>query len=357
MTPIPSNPILGVSYHSAAAFAGANCYAPQKYIKRWSWETFWIVQAAWCWLLWPIVGAICTIPSLGRVLTESPKLPMLYSFLMSMAFGVGGIAFNLSIRYIGFSLTYAIAIGLSAVLGTLIPPLVRGQLADILAKPGAEWVIAGVVIGALGIAICGAAGRLKEGDLKTGQGAVGEFSLLLGLLLSLVAGVLSAVYNFAIEVTQPIIEVAARHGAGQWQGNVAYLFANSGAFVTSLFYCSYLVKKNRSLGELVRLSGSNGNQGSLLANYFLAMITGTLWYAQFLFYNLGHVRMGQYAFTSWALQMILLVLFSNLLAVFFREWKGCRLHTQAAIGLALAVLLAAILLLTYGNYLGDQTLA
>ena len=84
------------------------------------------------------------------------------------------------------------------------------------------------------------------------------------------------------------------------------------------------------------------------------MLTGTLWYGQFFFYNLGHVRMGSYEFTSWAIHMIMLVLFSNMLAVLFHEWKGCRPRTQAAITLALVVLLAAVLLLTYGNYLGDQ---
>ena len=99
---------------------------------------------------------------------------------MGLAFGVGGTAFNLSIRYIGFSLTYAIAIGLSAVLGTLVPPLVRGQLGDILARPGAAWVMAGIAVGTLGIAICGAAGRLKEGDLRSQASGPGEFSLVKG---------------------------------------------------------------------------------------------------------------------------------------------------------------------------------
>ena len=57
------------------------------------------------------------------------------------------------------------------------------------------------------------------------------------------------------------------------------------------------------------------------------MLTGTLWYGQFFFYNLGHVRMGN-ANTSWAIHMIMLVLFSNLVAVVFREWKGCRPRTS-----------------------------
>ena len=352
MIPIPPDPMLGVSYHAAGAFLAANCYAPQKYIRRWSWETFWMTQAAWCWFIWPIVGAMATIPSLGRVLAEAPKLPMVLSFLMGLAYGVGGTAFNVSIRYIGFSLTYAIAVGLSSIIGTLVPPLVRGQYGEILAKPGSQWVMLGVAAGALGIAVCGIAGRSKEIDLRDQAGGPGEFSLVKGLLLSLLAGVLSAVYGFALEVAKPVADLAEQYGAGHWKGNVGYLFANTGAFVTALTYSLYLARKNRSLGELLKLPRGEETAG-LGRNYLLAMLTGTLWYGQFFFYNLGHVRMGRYEFTSWAIHMIMLVIFSTLVAITFREWKGCRLRTHAAIALGLAVLIGAVLALTYGNYLGE----
>lgn len=357
MTPIPPNPLLGVALHSVGALLSANCYAPQKSIRRWSWQTFWMAQAVWCWLLWPIIGAALTIPDLCGVLAEALRTcpeRLRWSFLFSLAYGVGGTAFNISIRYIGFSLTYAIAVGLSSVLGTIIPPLVRGQLGAILAKPGSAWVLAGVALGALGIACCGAAGRLKELDLRAQAAELGEFALVKGLLLSLLAGVLSAVYGFAIEVTVPVQTIAEQHGAGQWKGNVAYLTANTGAFVTSLVYSLWLAGKHRTLGELARLA-TGSERGSLLGNYGLAFLTGTLWYGQFFFYNLGHVRLGQaYGFTSWAIHMIVLVLLSNLTAVLFREWQGCRPRTQAAIGLGLAVLIAAVLCLTYGNYLGEH---
>jgi L-rhamnose-H+ transport protein len=354
MIPIPPNPMLGVSLHGVGAFLSANCYAPQRYIRRWSWEIFWMTQALWCWLLWPIIVVLCTIPHLAQVLSDSPKLPMLLCVLMGIAYGVGGTAFNISIRYIGFSLTYSIAVGLSSVLGTLVTPLYEGRLGQILAKQGGGWVLTGVAVGTLGIALCGVAGRFKEGDLRQQQGGAGEFSLLKGLLLSLLAGVLSAVYGIAInDVAKPIIATAEQLGAGYWKGNIGYLFVNPGAFLTALVYSLYLARRNRSLGELLGL-GVGQRPSNLALNYGLAMLTGTLWYGQFFFYNLGHVRMGSYEFTSWAIHMIMLVLFSNLLAVVFREWKGCRPRTAWAITIALLVLVAAVLLLTYGNYLGDQ---
>ncbi len=354
MTPLPPNPLLGVTFHSLGAMLAANCYAPQKFIRRWSWEIFWITQAAWCWLLWPIVGAVLTIPHLTQVLSSAPKLPMLYCCLMGIAYGVGGTAFNISIRYIGFALTYAIAVGLSSILGTLTAPILHGRLGTVIVRPGGGWVMMGVALGALGIALCGVAGRFKEIDLRSENGGPGEFSWTKGLLLSLLAGVLSAVYGIAInDVARPLVNVAEQMGANHWKGNVAYLFVNPGAFLTSLAYCLFLARDNRSLGQLARLD-SQGQGGTLARNYLLAMLTGTLWYGQFFFYNLGHVRMGSYEFTSWAIHMIMLVLFSNLLGILFREWKGCRWHTFGAIVVALFVLVTAILFLTYGNYLADR---
>jgi L-rhamnose-H+ transport protein len=352
---IPPSLEQGIAYHAAGALLSANCYAPQKYVKRWSWEIFWMVQAAWCWLLWPIIGAALTIPHLLRVLAEAPPDRMLYSFLMGIAYGVGGTAFNISIRYIGFALTYSIAVGLSSVLGTLVPPMVRGQFGAILSKPGADWVIGGVVAGAAGIAICGMAGHMKEKDLDASPGKRGEFSLLTGLLLSLLAGVLSAVYGFALEVAAPVADLAEHYGAGIWKGNVLYLFANTGAFVTAVLYSLYLARKNHSLGELKSLPKGPG-VSTLKWNYIFALLTGTLWYGQFFFYNLGHVHLGaQYAFSSWAIHMILLVLFSNALAVLLKEWKGCTLRTRVIVATGLAVLCGAIIMLTYGNRVGEES--
>jgi len=141
-----------------------------------------------------------------------------------------------------------------------------------------------------------------------------------------------------------------------WKGNVAYLFANSGAFVTAFVYTFWLARRNNTLGELRQLAPGEESAG-LGRNYMLAVMTGTLWYGQFFFYNLGHVRLGPaYAFSSWAIHMIMLVLLSNLLAVVLREWKVCRALTRASTAAGLAILCCAVVLLAYGNYLGENPL-
>jgi L-rhamnose-H+ transport protein len=371
---ITPNPLLGTFLHSIGALSSSVCYAPQKKVKHWSWQTYWIVQASFCWFLLPILGAIITIPHLWAVLSHAPKEAMAISFLLGMIYGIGGTAFGIAIRYIGFSLTYAIAVGLSSVVGTLIPPLIEhrlgGFLYDLLwhgkwtapfesdklsalfTRTGSEWVLLGVVVGAIGIGICGLAGRLKEKQLQ-GEGAPTEFRLGKGLALAILAGFLSAVYGFSLNAGKPIADVAEQYGADIWRGNVVYIFSNTGAFVTTAIYCMYLHFKHRTLGELIELPAGQ-EKSTLPLNFAMAILTGLLWYGQFFFYNLGHVRMGSFEYTSWAIHMTMLVLFSNAIAIGFGEWKGCRRVTYTAIISALAVLVTAVMLLTYGNYLGDQ---
>jgi L-rhamnose-H+ transport protein len=355
MSPIPAHPLLGVALHAVGALFASTCYTPERRVRGWSWQTYWLTQASFCWFLLPILGAWLTIPDLAAVLREAPRSAMLWSFGLGAAYGIGGTAFGISIRYIGFSLTYAIAVGLSSVLGTLIPPLVKGTLGATLGRPGAAWIVAGIAAGAAGIAGAGWAGRLKERDLASQQ-ATGQFSLLKGLLLSLLAGVLSAVYGFALEAGDPIADVATAHGAGVWRGNVVYIFSNTGAFLTTAIYCLWLHARHRTLGELVGLP-AGAEQSALPVNWLMAALTGLFWYGQFFFYNLGHVRMGTFKFTSWAIHMIMLVLFSSVVGLVLREWLRCRPRTHWALRVALAVLVGAVLLLTYGNHLGEAAAA
>ncbi|HEX3167982.1 MAG TPA: L-rhamnose/proton symporter RhaT [Chitinophagaceae bacterium] len=339
----------GVLYHAVGASGAALCYTPQKGVKGWSWQTYWLAQALICWLMMPLIVAYLTIPHLTVVLKEAPVAAMQSSFLLGIAYGVGGTAFGIAIRYVGFSLTYAIAVGISCVLGTLLPPLVHGTLGDVLKSNGAVFLIIGVAMGAIGIALCGLAGRNKEKDIAADVNNKTEFSLAKGLPLCFLAGILSALYGFSLDQGQPIADVAAKYGAGNFQGNVIYIFSNTGAFISTLLYCLYLHNKGKTFYQYGNASGNN-----LSVNYLLSILTGLLWYGQFFFYGLGHVRMGTYKFTSWAIHMIMLVLFSSVAGLVMKEWKQCSSKTLRWLGAALLVLVIAILLLTYGNYLGEN---
>lgn len=342
----------GVLFHAIGAACATLCYVPQKKTREWSWQTYWLAQAFVCWILLPILIAWLTVPHIMEVIKLAPTSAILKSFFFGAAYGIGGTAFGVSIRYIGFSLTYAIAIGISCVLGTLLPPLVNGQMAALVSQPNVGWVFGGIAIGLVGIALCGQSGWYKENDLALSKNQH-TFNYAKGLPVCLLAGVLSALYGFALDQGQPIADIAAAQGAGNYQGNIVYVFANAGAFLTSFSYCLYLHIKKNTFKEYI-LVVKKKFPLFLAINFLMAGLTGLLWYAQFFFYGLGHVRMGSYKFSSWSIHMIMLVMFSLIAGLALREWSSCSRRTKVSLTWAIIVLLMAVLMITYGNYLGTD---
>lgn len=135
-----------------------------------------------------------------------------------------------------------------------------------------------------------------------------------------------------------------------WQTNVVYIFSNTGAFVTTAAYCVYLARSQKTFGEFRR---PNNAAGALSVNYLMALVTGCMWYGQFLFYGIAHVRRGEFMFSSWAIHMLMLILFSSLAGIAMREWHGRSRRTKGAMVFAPLIVAVAVLVLTYGNYLGQ----
>ncbi len=364
-----------IFFHAIGAAAAACCYTPQKKVKGWSWQSYWLTQAAFCWLLLPIVGAFLTVPDYWQVVQAAPREAMLRTFLLGVAYGIGGTAFGVAIRYVGFSITYAAAIGISTVVGTAYA-VAKGNttLADasanieaFLARPGAHWVATGVAIGVIGVVFCGLAGRWKETDQAQANGRVrANHNLLVGLALCLLAGVLSAVYGISLTEGAPIAQLARERAAGHtvlgidaatFCSNAIYPFSNSGAFVTTAIYCLFLHARHQTLGEVIARPQGEGPT-TLAVNWAMSILTGCLWYGQFFFYGFGHfyiMKVAGFEQACWAIHMILLILLGTLIGVIFKEWRGCRPRTHIALALALALLIAGKLLLVYGNYLGTLT--
>lgn len=363
-----------IFFHAIGATFAACCYVPQKRVRGWSWQSYWLAQAAFCWLLLPVLGAFLTVPDFRQVVQAAPPGAMLRTFLLGVAYGIGGTAFGVAIRYVGFSITYAMAIGISTVVGTAYA-IAKGNttLLDsaanihaFLVKTGSLWVVSGIGIGVIGIVFCGMAGRWKERDqAQAGGRPTGNGNALTGLLLCLLAGVLSAFYGMALTEGEPIAVLAREHAAGHlvlgidaatFASNAIYPFSNSGAFLTTALYCLYLHRRHRTLGEVVALPEGEEN-ASLSRNWTMAILTGCMWYGQFFFYGFGHfyiLKVAGFEQTCWAVHMILLILLGTLIGVIFKEWKGCRPRTHGALTLAIGLLIVGKLVLDYGNYLGTQ---
>jgi L-rhamnose-H+ transport protein len=341
-----ANPALGVTLHAIGGLAAASFYIPYKGVKGWAWEKFWIIGGAFSWLIAPWIFALWLVPGTADILRHSPPSALAWAFIWGIVWGIGGLTFGLTMRYLGIALGYAVALGLCAACGTLIPPLHDGHFGDLLYKTSGHVVLAGVATCLLGIAFSGWAGMCKEHELTDAQkkATVKEFRIGLGLFIAIICGVTSAAMAFGIDAGGPIAERAA--SADPFQNLPIFIPIMLGGFITNFVWCVFLMRKNRSF--------ASPSQSGMLLNLILCLLAGVTWYFQFFFYGMGTTKMGDLKFSSWALHMASIIIFSTLWGVALKEWKGTSAKTHSLIAIGLALLIASMVIVGYGNHMAAQ---
>jgi L-rhamnose-H+ transport protein len=156
------NPIAGVLLHAVGGLASASFYIPFRGVKVWAWETYWLVGGVFSWIIASWTIALLLAPNLFIVLRDAPINNLAWTYIFGVLWGVGGLTFGLTMRYLGIALGMAMALGYCAVFGTLIPPLFRGELGGIVTSTSGVTILVGVAVCLAGIFISGLAGRAKE---------------------------------------------------------------------------------------------------------------------------------------------------------------------------------------------------
>jgi L-rhamnose-H+ transport protein len=383
--------LLGVFLHWLGGLASASFYVPFRRVKVWAWETYWLVGGFFSWIIVPWILALWMTSDLIHVLQEAPIRSLFWVYAFGVLWGLGGLTFGLTMRYLGMSLGMAVALGYTAAFGTLMPPIFRGQFAtEVLATNSGLTILAGVGICLLGIVFAGAAGMSKEREMSQEQkrASIKEFDLKKGLLVATFSGVMSACFAYGLAAGDPIKEITLRHGTPVlWQGLPVLVVLLLGGFTTNFIWCVILNVRNRTgyqyfrseargggpvrsdkpalenvidapaeeIAELAVLKEANPSKDPMLANYLFSALAGTTWYFQFFFYTMGETQMGRYRFSSWTLHMASIIIFSTLWGIALKEWKGVGSRTKWLVGLSLLVLVSSTIVVGYGNYLGTQS--
>ncbi len=348
-----ANPFLGVVLHAIGGLAAASFYIPYKKVRNWSWETYWLAGGFFSWIIAPWALALLIVPSTPAVLQAAALKNLFWTYFFGVMWGVGGLMFGLTMRYLGISLGYAIALGFCAAFGTLIPPIHSGEIREIVRTPPGRFVLLGIAVCLGGIAVSGMAGMSKERELTDEQkkASVSEFSFLKGMVVAVVCGILSASMSYGFAAGKPIAELAVRRGAPPlWQNLPVLVVVLAGGFTTNFIWCALLNLKNRTGGQYLG-RGADGTPAPALINYILCALAGVTWYFQFFFYGMGTTKMGPYDFSSWTLHMASIIIFSTLWGIALREWRGTSPRTKRRIALGLAALVASTIVVGYGNYL------
>jgi len=358
------NPFFGVLLHALGGFAAGSFYIPYKNVRGWAWEVYWLVGGFFSWIIVPWIVGLLTCPDLIGVLRAGSGQTILWTYLFGVLWGIGGLTFGLSMRYLGLSLGMALSLGFCAVFGTLVPPVFEGKIAGLVATTSGRIVILGIVVCLTGIAMCGWAGMRKEKELSEAEkkASIAEFSFVKGAWVAVFAGIMSSCMAFAFAAGKPIAEAAVQSGARPiFQNFPVMIVALFGGFTTNFVWCAALSFKNRSGRDYLRvktilpskddIAGSLRPAPSLLSNYVWSALAGTTWYFQFFFYGMGTTQMGRYDFSSWTIHMAFIITFSSLWGIYFREWKATGKPTRRLVVAGIVVLILSTVVVGAGNYI------
>ncbi|MGL4943091.1 MAG: L-rhamnose/proton symporter RhaT [Thermoguttaceae bacterium] len=360
-----SGPFLGVFYHWLGGLASGSFYVPYRFVRKWSWEVYWLAGGIFSWIFCPWFFAFLLTKNLcgtlNTALTQNPNACGL-AFLFGMMWGVGGLTFGLTMRYLGMSLGMAIALAYCMVFGFLMPPVVQGTFTtEILGTSSGMVVLFGVGIALLGIVMGAFAGMSKDREMSEDakKASIEEFSFVKGILVATFSGIFSAGMSYGMAAAQPIADISLANGTDKiWSELPRLCIILAGGFTSNFLWCGYLFMKNKTFYQFtaaeINDDASKPARVPMLVNYILCALAGTLWYFQFFFYSMGETQMGAYNFSSWPLHMASIMIFSSLWGLALSEWKGSSWLTKSILFTTLATLIFATVVIGYGTHMGAE---
>ena len=347
-----SNPLLGVIFHWLGGLASGSFYVPYRGVKRWSWETYWLIGGFFSWIIAPVTMGMLLTSDLPAVLREASGSTLFWCYFWGMMWGLGGLTFGLTMRYLGMSLGMAVALGYCAAFGTLMPPIFDGVfVSSVLGTTSGQVILIGVAVCVSGIAFAGKAGMSKEREMSAEQKqkVIKEFNLKKGILVATFSGVMSACFSYGLRAGDPIKAITLSHGTTTlWQGLPVLVPVLLGGFTTNFLWCVALNFRNRSGHEYL---SARRTKAPMIPNYLLCALAGTTWYFQFFFYTMGETQMGAYKFSSWTLHMASIIIFGTLWGFGFKEWVQSRRTTKQWVWTGVIALVIATVVIGACNYL------
>lgn len=345
--------ILGVLFHSLGGLAAGSFYMPYNKVKKWAWESYWMVGGSVSWLIIPPLAAWITVPGFVEIIAASSGQILYFTFVMGLLWGVGGLSYGLGIRYLGMSLGNSVVLGFCAAFGAIVPSIyyninpTEGKISftDMMATSGGQLVLLGVLVCLIGIAISGKAGMMKENELSDAEKkkTIAEFSLYKGLAIAVLSGILSSFFNFGIEAGKPLADAAVASGYNPlYQNNVTFVVILWGGLSVNLVWTTILSIKNKSYKDFTNKSTP------IAKNILFSAFAGGIWFLQFFFYGMGESKLGNGA-SSWILHMSTIILTANMWGVYRKEWKGVATKTKWTITIGIMVILLSVVLVGIGN--------
>lgn len=313
---------------------------PMKFSRDWRWENTWLIYATLALVLIPVMLAKWADPHLLALYLSLPWKVLLLPLVLGFGWGLAQVTFGLSIAQVGVAMAFAIVIGLSALLGSLIPLAVfhPDALSD---RPGAVLMASAVLL-IVGLTFYANAGHLRD-RAATSSDSTGR-SFRIGLLLCVFTGCFGSMINLGFVSGGRIADQAVRLGISAQRATFCiWALVLVAGYLPNLAYTLYLLRRNRTLSLFA--AGS-------LRETLLALAAAALWYFGMIGYGIGADVMGAYGDSiGFAACMTVLLLWSSAIGVFTGEWHAASSRARSHMHLGLAFITASMLVLGLGSLL------
>lgn len=317
---------------------------PEKFTKDFEFENTWSMFFAINTFVVPNIAAFLLIDGFTDVLGAIPSGVLTAMVISSIAWGIGAMMWGKAINYIGLSLGFSIFIGTIILVGSLLP-FVTSSLPETNVL---TTILVGLAVVLVGVIANGRAGIIRAKDeegSESNEEAKGG-SIVTGILIAVVGGLLATGFSFANSYGAAIIDQASQaQGNASWKSAIAvmYVIYMAGGVAIAAYFAQQLTAKKL---------WSKFKTPHLGKNVMLTTVMGVFNFAASVVFAYAAFELGDtgnsvgYAIFNTACVVTAIV--SGLVT---KEWVKASGKAKSSLYLGLTCMVVGIVIIAYSNTL------
>jgi len=313
---------------------------PEKFTKDFKFENTWGLFFMLTMFVVPVISSLTLIDGFTDIFASLPFDIILKMAGASVLWGIGVMMWGKAINHIGLSLGFSLFIGTVLLVGSLVPFVV-----DTIPPTNTFLtILAGLAIVLIGVFANGKAGLIREKDQKEAGENQNKGSVLTGILIAVVGGLLATGFSYANAVGRPIIHEACQAaGNPEWVTAVAVMFPIfiSGGIVMALYF-AYEITKKKSWGAF--------KTPAFTKNFGLISIMAVFHYAASALFAYAAFKLGEVGNTvGYAIFNTACVVTAIVSGLLTKEWVTASPKARKFLYFGLACMVIGILIISIGN--------
>jgi L-rhamnose-H+ transport protein len=343
---MPATALIGALVVAFAGLIMGSGAWPMKVLRKYQFEHWWFVAMVSGLVIAPWAVTITLCPNAFAAYRSVDPGVLIKSNLFALGWGVANVLCGLCFVRIGFALTNALLTGVGVSVGVMVPMIVKAsglfQNAPDLGSRAGLVVMVGVAVMLAGVVLASLAGFGRDQALKKLKKTSGSF--VVGLIMTVIAGLLSCGISFAFVYSQgPIKDAMKAQGAGEIPSIFAvWAVGLMGGALVNIVYPIYLMTKKRSWGVLTQS----------WTDLLLALLIGINFCISVSAMGKGMLLLGALgASVGFGIQQAFQMTGGQAVGFISGEWRGVHGLPRHQMYAAIALLIAAAVIMAYGNRL------